>query len=255
MSAGAAPPGRAAGADERILWHDIECGSYSADLRLWERLAATAAGTGLLDLGCGTGRVALHLSRRGHRVTGIDSDPALVAELNRRAAEADLRAEALTADVRDFDLGRRFGLVLAPMQLLQLLADGSERRRCLACVCRHLAPGGRLAAAILAPDGGVEGGQEGPPIPDVREEGGWVYSSLPVAVTTDGERLLIRRLRQKVSPEGTLSEQASEVTLADLPAASLEAEAASEGLAPAAREAIAPTEDHVGSTVVLIGAR
>ena len=223
---------------------------------LWERLARPPPASGVLDLGCGTGRVALHLARRGHRVTGIDSDPALVggAQPARRARPLCARRRR-TADVREFDLGRRFGLVLAPMQLLQLLADGSERRRCLACVARHLAPGGRLAAAILAPEGGVEGGEEGPPIPDVREEGGWVYSSLPVAVTTDGERILIRRLRQRVSPEGALSEQENEVSLADLPAASLEAEAAAAGLAPAGREAIAPTEDHVGSTVVLMEAR
>lgn len=241
-------------AAELILWHDIECGSYAADLPLWERLA-DSTGEGVLELGCGTGRVALHLARRGHPVTGIDSDPALVGELNRRAGEAALDAEARTADVREFDLGRRFGLVLAPMQLLQLLTDESERRRCLACVASHLGPGGRFAAAILAPEGRVEGGEEGPPIPDVREHGGWVYSSLPVAVTTDGERIHVRRLRQRVSPEGALSEQENEVSMADLSAASLEVEAAAAGLAPAGREAISPTEDHVGSTVVLMEAR
>lgn len=239
---------------ETVLWHDVECGSYSADLGLWEQLAASAAGE-VLDLGCGTGRVALHLARRGHRVTGIDSDPALVAELNRRAGEAALPAGAELADARDFDLGRRFGLVLAPMQLLQLLDDADQRRRCLACAARHLAPGARFAAAILAPEGGVEGDEEGAPIPDLREEKGWVYSSLPVAVVGDGERIFIRRLRQRVSPEGTLSEHESEVTLADLSAAALESEGAGVGLGAAGRFAIAPTEDHVGSTVVLLEAR
>jgi SAM-dependent methyltransferase len=244
---------RAAGA-EAVLWHDVECASYSADLGLWERLATSCEGE-VLDLGCGTGRVALHLARRGHAVTGIDSDPALVAELNRRAGEAGVSARAEVGDARDFDLGRRYGLVLAPMQLLQLLADAAERRGCLACASRHLIHGGRLAAAILAPDGGVEGDEEGPPIPDVREEEGWVYSSLPVAVLGDGERILIRRLRQRVSPSGGLEEHASEVILADLPAAALESEGAAVGLASAGRHAIAPTEDHVGSTVVLMEAR
>jgi SAM-dependent methyltransferase len=243
-----------AGADETVLWHDVECASYSADLGLWERLAASCGGE-VLDLGCGTGRVALHLARRGHPVTGIDADPALVAELNRRAGEAALTTRAELGDARDFDLGRRFGLVLAPMQLLQLLADGAERRCSLACASRHLAPGGRLAAAILASDGGVEGGEEGPPVPDVREDQGWVYSSLPVAVLGDGERILIRRLRQRVSPDGVLCEHESEVILAHLPASALESEGAGVGLATAGRCAIAPTEDHVGSTVVLMEAR
>ena len=245
--------GGADGADA-VLWHDLECGSYSADLGLWEQLAESARGE-VLDLGSGTGRVALHLARRGHRVTGVDSDPVLVAELNRRAGAAALPATAAVADARDFDLDRRFDLVLAPMQLLQLFADGSERRRCLACAARHLTPGGRLAAAILAPGGGVEGTEEGPPIPDVREEGGWVFSSLPVAVVGDGSRISIRRLRQKVSPGGALSEEENEVSLADLPAATLEADAARVGLLPVGRRLIAPTEDHVGSTVVLVEAR
>ncbi|MGZ5386949.1 MAG: class I SAM-dependent methyltransferase [Solirubrobacterales bacterium] len=242
-----------ASADEAILWHDVECASYSADLGLWERLAASCGGE-VLDLGCGTGRVGLHLARRGHTVTGIDSDPALVAELNRRAGEAALTARAELGDARDFDLGRRFRLVLAPMQLLQLLADGAERRSCLTCANRHLSPGGRLAAAILAPDGGVEAGEEGAPIPDVREERGWVYSSLPVAVRGDRDQILIRRLRQRVSPDGALCEHESEVILAHLPATVLESEGAAVGLASAGRCAVAPTEDHVGSTVVLMEA-
>ncbi len=254
MSAGAGPLRRAAPAEEEILWHDLECGAYSADLGLWERHAASTRGE-ILDLGCGTGRVALHLARRGHRVSGIDFNPILVAELHRRAADADLTVEARTADVRDFDLERQFELVLAPMQLLQLLRDGDQRRGCLACVARHLLPGGRLAAAILAPGGGVEAGEEAPPIPDLREEAGWVYSSLPVAVSLDGERILIRRLRQTVSPSGALSEHENEVWLADLAAGALEAEAAAIGLAPAGRQAIGPTEDHVGSTVVVMERR
>ncbi len=241
-------------ADEDVIWHDVECGSYSADLELWERLS-TSCGGEVLDLGCGTGRVALHLARRGHPVIGIDSDPALVAELNRRAGEAALTAHAEIRDARDFDLGRRFGLVLAPMQLLQLFAGAAERRSCLACAARHLAPGARLAAAILAPNGGIEGGEEGGPIPDILEEEGWVYSSLPVAVLGDGERILIHRIRQKVSPGGALSEHSSEIILADLPATVLESEGAAVGLVPAGRSAIAPTEDHVGSTVVLMEAR
>ena len=44
--------------DRRIIWHDVENGSYAVDLKLWRRLAREAAGP-VLDLGAGTGRVAL----------------------------------------------------------------------------------------------------------------------------------------------------------------------------------------------------
>ena len=70
--------------DEAVVWHDVECGSYAADLPLWRRLAAERGGP-VLDLGCGTGRVALDLAAQGHDVTGLDVEPALVAEFAARA--------------------------------------------------------------------------------------------------------------------------------------------------------------------------
>ena len=62
----------------KAIWHDVECGAYDADLPLWEELADEAGGP-VLDLGCGTGRVALHLSRRGHRVLGLDTEASFLA--------------------------------------------------------------------------------------------------------------------------------------------------------------------------------
>ena len=55
-----ARPGEGVLAMSAAAWHDVECGGYSADLALWEEMA-TEAGGPVLDLGCGTGRVGLHL--------------------------------------------------------------------------------------------------------------------------------------------------------------------------------------------------
>lgn len=229
------------------VWHDVEFGSYAADLPLWEELARDAAGP-VLELGCGTGRVGLHLARRGQEVVGLDWDEGLVAAFHERGA--GLPARAIAGDARDFDLETEFGLVLAPMQLLQLLEGAAEREACLAHVAAHLRPGGTVALAIVeAMPAPVD---EPPPVPDAREVDGWVYSSLPIeARVADGE-ILVRRLRQTVAPDGKLSEAVDEVRLRELDAATLEREATRAGLRPAGRRRVSPTPEHVGSIVVLL---
>jgi SAM-dependent methyltransferase len=236
----------------RVVWHDLECGSYTADLALWEELSDGIEGP-ILDLGCGSGRVGLHLARYGHPVHGLDLDSDLVAAFNERALAAGLGAKAAVGDAREFDLGEDFELAIAPMQLIQLLADGAERAACLLCAGRHLRSGGTLAIAIVDQ---VEASPSGslPLLPDARELDGWVYSSLPLEVGLEPGTIVIRRLRQKVSPAGDLSEEVDEVRLRTLTAAALEAEAIGAGLRPLGRHEVAPTEDHIGSTVVLLGA-
>jgi SAM-dependent methyltransferase len=230
------------------IWHDVECGAYNADLPLWEELADGTGGP-VLDLGCGTGRVTLHLARRGHAVLGLDHDADLLGVLTERAV--GLPAEAELGDAADFEAGPRFGLVLAPMQLLQLLGP-AQRSACLRCIASHLRPGGLAAAAIVADP--PLGRASAPPLPDAREIAGWIYSSLPLESRLDEDGIVIRRLRQTVSPAGELSEEVDEVLLHRLDAATVEREAWAAGLRAAGRRAIPPTDDHVGSAVVLLAA-
>jgi SAM-dependent methyltransferase len=216
---------------DNIVWHDLECGAYAADLPLWSDLAAAAEGghSDVLELGCGTGRVALPLGALRHRVTGIDTDAELVEELNRRAAEHGLDVEAVVADARSFSLGRTFDLVLAPMQVVQLLRGRAERTAMLSRIRSHLRPGATVAIALLGPEEEWMAAPEDAPFPDMREESAWVYSSLPIAVrlVEDGTVLLLERKRQTVSPAGEVHE-------------------------PLPSREIPPTEDHIGSTVVLL---
>jgi SAM-dependent methyltransferase len=230
------------------IWHDVECGSYGADLELWEQLADRAGGP-VLELGCGTGRVALHLARRGHAVVGLDLDPELLAVLVSRAA--GLPIEALAADACDFPPQIGIGLGLAPMQFLQLLESPAERIACMASVARQLSPGGLLAAAIVEE---IEAPADAElPVPDVRDVDGWVYSSLPTAVVTSGDGgIVLQRLRQLVSPAGELSEEPNEVALTTFTADQLEVEAAAARFRPAGRLEVPATASHVDSLVVLL---
>jgi SAM-dependent methyltransferase len=238
---------------DAVVWHDVECASYRADLPLWRELAAAADGP-VLDVGCGSGRVALDLAERGHELTGIDSDPELVSALTQRARERGLRIEAVTADARTFELGRRFALAVAPMQVVQVLGGAPGRAGFLERALRHLEPGATLAVALADPFEGVPAEEALPPLPDVREEDGWVLSSQPVAVRSEPGAVAIDRLRHAVSPAGELSESLVTVRLDALAPEQLEAEAEAAGLRPEGRRHVPETRDHVGSTVVLLEA-
>jgi len=134
---------------DAVIWHDVECGGYEADLGLWRELAATADGP-VLELGCGTGRVALDLAARGIDVTALDSDPALIRALDERARRQGEALETAVADARTFSLRRRgFALAIAAMQVTQLMDGRDGRAAMLSRVREHLGPGGVLAAALL----------------------------------------------------------------------------------------------------------
>ncbi len=235
-----------------IVWHDAENGAYSADLRLWERLAANGAGP-VLDLGAGTGRVSLHLARRGFDVIAVDSAPELLEALVFRAGQAGLEVRTCEADVRELGAtGLRAGVVIAPMQLAHLMRGREGRRRLLAGALEILPPRGRFHLALLTEAAEEELGDQGTPapLPDVRERDGWVHSSLPVAVVFGAEGIEVHRRRELVSPTGELQVAEHVITLDYLSADELEREAAELGWVVGERIDVAVTAEHVGSVIV-----
>ncbi len=189
-------PASAPPAGEAAIWHDVECGAYSADLALWRELAEAAKGP-ILELGAGTGRVTIDLARAGHEVVAVERDPELAAALAERANGA---VQAVAADALELDLGRRFALVIAPMQLMQVLGGAAARSEALKSVARHLADDGLAAAALVEGVGQSEVIGEGDLLPDIREVDGWVYSSTPLALQADTDSMSAVRRRQRVSP-------------------------------------------------------
>lgn len=236
-----------------VLWHDLECGRYAQDLALWRELAAETGGP-VLDLGAGTGRVALDLARAGHEVVALDADPQLLSALRVRAAAAGLAIETVCADARSFALAARVPLAVAPMQTIQLLGGAEGRAGLLRSVAAQLAPGGLLACALADALEGFDAEHTEPPLPDVLERDGWVYASQPVAVQPDADGTTIERIRQTVAPDGARSAEGDAIRLDRLDGDTLEAEGVAAGLRPAGRRFVEMTEEHVGSEVVLLAA-
>jgi SAM-dependent methyltransferase len=232
-----------------VIWHDVECGAYDLDLPLWRELA-DREGSPVLDVGAGTGRVTLDLARRGHEVVALDRDPALLAALRARAG--DLPVTTATADAREIDLGRRFPLVIAPMQTLQLLGGREGRARFLARIREHLAPGGLLAAALADALDTFDEEHDQPPVPDMIDVDGVVYASRPVAVRDLGDRAAIDRVREIVARDGTRTVSEDVIELDRVDADELTDEAEAFGLRAEAPRRVPQTLEYVGSTVAML---
>jgi SAM-dependent methyltransferase len=233
-----------------VIWHDVECGAYGEDLGLWRELA-DAAGGPVLDVGAGTGRVTLDLARRGHAVVALDRSGALLATLRDRAD--GLPVETVEADARTFDLGgRRFALVVVPMQTVQLLGGAPGRAAFLDAARAHLAPGGLLAIAIADALDIFDEEHDVPPIPDMREVDGILYASRPVAVRDEGGRAAIHRVRETIDEAGRRTVEKDVIHLDRVDAAALAAEGVAAGLRAEAPRHIPETEDYVGSVVAML---
>lgn len=97
----------------------------------------------VLDAGCGTGRVATELARRGVDIVGIDLDPDMIGLACTKAPELTW----LQADLSELDLPSRFDIVVLAGNVLPYVRAGQRHAAVLACA-RHLAPGGRLIAGF-----------------------------------------------------------------------------------------------------------
>jgi SAM-dependent methyltransferase len=262
-----------------VIWHDLECGGYRADLPLWLELAERCAGP-ILDAGAGSGRVTLQLARAGHAVTALDRSETLIVALRERAAGLDV--ETVCADARSFALERRdFALCVVPMQTIQLLGGAEQRVAFLRCARAHLRPGAPIALAILGEldtfdcSSGVVG-----PAAERAYAGGLLYLSRAIRVSETERFVEIERERRVLAADGdtstgrpstgapldpasadersnqsTVLEPGPEIDLIQLDrldARALHREAAEAGLRVERTREIEATDEHVGSSVVML---
>ena len=102
----------------------------------------------VLDAGCGTGRVARELARRGIETAGVDIDPGMLARAQAEAPALEWRL----GDIAEVDFGRLFDVVVMAGNVMIFVAPGSEER-VLANMARHLNPGGFVIAGFQVQQG------------------------------------------------------------------------------------------------------
>ena len=160
-----------------------------------------------LELGVGTGRVAIPLAERGIRVHGIDLEPAMLDTLRRKTPP-----ETLSAAVGDMTDPTTFGapdgiehyqLVYCVFNSLCALPDGALQRRALAAAATALAPGGRLALELAMPDvSGFDGGGRRMRHLRAPGEGAWLQTSRhdPVTQTITSDIVLWGDAGPRIQP-------------------------------------------------------
>lgn len=115
------------------------------------RAEADRQGGSVLELGSGTGNKLIPIASDGHPCTGLELSPDMLAEARRKADERGVDVEWVQGDMRRFDLGRMFDLVIIAANSLLHLHEADDLVDCFLSVRRHLAPGARLVLDVFNP--------------------------------------------------------------------------------------------------------
>jgi ubiquinone/menaquinone biosynthesis C-methylase UbiE len=129
-------------------FYDLDLEGYDADVS-WYRQLAEQFGSPVLELGCGTGRVAVALAADGVEVVGVDVSESMLAIARERSTAAS--PSWVEADLRTLALGREFPLVLVPLGGLQHMEELEDLVAAFEAIARHLAPGGSAIVDVEAP--------------------------------------------------------------------------------------------------------
>ncbi|RWD47231.1 MAG: class I SAM-dependent methyltransferase [Mesorhizobium sp.] len=115
------------------------------------RKLACSTGGPILELACGTGRLTIPLALEGHEVVGLDASYPMLRAARAKAEAKRAKVEFVLGDMRRFDLGRYFALVIVSCNSLAHITANEDIVECLSRIARHLVPGGLLAFDVVNP--------------------------------------------------------------------------------------------------------
>ena len=112
---------------------------------------ARRSGGPVVELGVGTGRIAVPIAAGGIRMIGVDSSRAMLEVCARRAALAGVELDLRVGDLRRPPVRERVPLVICPFRSLLHMHTDADRRGALAAVRELLVPGGRFVFDVFTP--------------------------------------------------------------------------------------------------------
>ena len=130
--------------------YDAQHQLTAGDIPFWTAQAKKYSGS-LLELGCGTGRLAIPLTQSGITVTGIDFSDSMLTQAQRNAASEGLSIKLVKADMRDFNLGERFNLIILPVNTLCHMLSIQDFGNMLNSVKKHAHAGTCFIIDIFNP--------------------------------------------------------------------------------------------------------
>jgi SAM-dependent methyltransferase len=131
--------------------YDPWSASVTEDIAFY-RDEARRAGGPVVELGVGTGRIAIPLAADGAHLIGVDSSARMLEVCKRRAAAAGVELDLRLGDLTEPPVRERVPLVIVPFRSYLHLQTQIERRRALAAAREVLVPDGRLVFDVFAPD-------------------------------------------------------------------------------------------------------
>jgi predicted RNA methylase len=181
----------------------------------WYVQKGQECGGPVLELGAGTGRIAIPLARSGAMVHALDADQDMLSALREKVgaepADVQARISIVEGDMRAFRLKERFALVIAPFRALLHNLTEDAHLACFRCVREHLRPGGRFAFNVFHPSlqymaqnsGAMEGvWRLGGTFKG--RDGAWVVRSEANRYDTVQRRVYSHHRYEEYGPDGTL---------------------------------------------------
>ena len=135
--------------DALARFYDLVVPDVGADTEMYAAFARRRDGP-VLELGVGTGRVAVPLARMGLTIWGIDASSAMLERAREKAASAGATLRLEQADLYAYELGERFGLIYCAADTFLHLCEPEHQVAALRSARAHLAPGGLLVLDLPA---------------------------------------------------------------------------------------------------------